>query len=167
MHIRSSREAVPLNRGSEVTSYDAISLMLTTKHTCNSLISGEWLYMVGALQVLVHERPSREVVLHNRGSEAFDFAWDAVSPPLSIEPASGSVAAGACQTCRITFCLATAGALAGHRITCRVLHGRTYIISLTGGNRRTTGLSLAHLCSAGACFRGTFTEQNGSAVIHR
>lgn len=93
--------------------------------------------MIGAPQVLVHERPSREVVLHNSGSEAFDFAWDAVSAPLSVEPASGRVAAGACQTCRITFCLATAGALAGHRMTCRVLHGRTYIISLTGGNRQT------------------------------
>ena len=123
--------------------------------------------MNGALQVLVHERPSREVVLHNSGSEAFDFAWDAVRPPLSIEPASGSVAAGACQTCRITFCLATAGALAGHRITCRVLHGRTYIISLTGGNRQTIGLSVAHQCSAGACSRGTLTGQNSGAVIHR
>ena len=80
----------------------------------------------------MHERPLRQVVLHNSGCEPFQFCWDAVSPPLLIEPSAGTVAAGACQTCHIVFSPASAGALAGHRVTCRVLHGRTYIISLTG-----------------------------------
>ena len=88
-----------------------------------------------AEQVLVHERPSREVALHNSGCEPFDFCWDVVSPPLAVEPASGSVAPGACQKCQIVFFPASAGALAGHRLTCRVLHGRTYVISLTGTPR--------------------------------
>ena len=80
----------------------------------------------------MHERPTREVALHNSGCEAFDFCWDVVAPPLAVEPASGTVAPGACQKCQIAFFPASAGALAGQRLTCRVLHGRTYIISLTG-----------------------------------
>ena len=93
----------------------------------------------------MHERPSREVALHNSGCEPFDFCWDAVAPPLVIEPASGSVAAGACQKCQIVFFPASAGALAGQRLTCRVLHGRTYIISLTGAPR-----ILPSICLTGA-----------------
>lgn len=80
----------------------------------------------------MHERPSREVALHNSGCEPFDFCWDAAAPPLLVEPPSGTVAPGACQKCQIAFFPASAGALAGQRLTCRVLHGRTYIISLTG-----------------------------------
>ena len=88
----------------------------------------------------MHERPSREVALHNSGCEPFEFCWDAVGPPpLLLEPACGTVAAGACQKCQIVFCPASAGALAGQRVTCRVLHGRTYTISLTGAHRRILG----------------------------
>ncbi len=80
----------------------------------------------------MHERASRELLLHNSGAESFEFCWDAVTVPLSIEPISGSVAAGACLACRVVFCPAAAGSLAGRRITCRVTHGRTYAFSLTG-----------------------------------
>lgn len=87
------------------------------------------------LQVLVRERPSRELLLYNGGAEAFDFCWDAVAPPLEVEPLSGSVAAGACLACRVVFCPAAAGSLAGRQLTCHVTHGRTYCVSLTGALR--------------------------------
>jgi len=102
-------------------------------------------------QVLVHERASRELLLHNSGAEAYEFFWDAVTPPLDIEPISGSVAAGACLACQVVFCPAAAGSLAGRHITCRVTHGRTYAFSLTGVPKRCltqSCLSAADGCSS-------------------
>ena len=125
-----------------------------------------------AEQVLVHERPSREVALHNSGCEPFDFCWDAAAPPLAAAAGlghrgarrvpevpdrvlpgqrgrAGRPSADVPRAARphlhhqphrhaphLSLQPIMQDTLAwGQRLTCRVLHGRTYIISLTGAPR--------------------------------
>lgn len=85
------------------------------------------------------------MVLVNSGSLNYDFVWDmGVNPRVTIKPETGTVPKAERVGLEVTYHPHAPDRMRDYRVTCQIVNGNRYVLSLNGGSHTSMSTPLLH-----------------------